>query len=102
MSIVNGTSTLSYPNTQVTGWLCATTNNGATNNSSPQGQIFFQSITAAVPYRVYAVQNCENVEGVAGTGATIPALSSEDGYTAIKLDMVGPLNANRCLKNSNH
>jgi len=61
MSIATDPSTnFSYPNTKVTGWLCASVyQNGTMNNSSPEGQLFYTQLASTnTPLAVYAVQNC--------------------------------------------
>jgi hypothetical protein len=102
MSIVNQSSSspppvpvFSYPHTSVTGFLCASTQTGVSpNNSSAEGWIFHEAVAGTLyPPTLYAVQNCPTAEGVYGTNpttgqsATVPALSSEDGFTAIENDM---------------
>jgi hypothetical protein len=97
------------------GWLCrsvynpqninCTTNFNAQycpNNSSPQGEIFHYQVSLNQPanYNVYAVDNCNNPEGAGDPNSSVLALQlpngggSQDGYDAIKYDMIGggPLN----------
>jgi hypothetical protein len=102
MSIVNQSGgTFDYPNTKVTGWVCASVYQNAQqmNNSSAQGQIFFAALGAAgsPQFSLYAVQNCDDPEGVQTRDAVAPALPTECdsngqycGYTAIKDDMIDP------------
>jgi hypothetical protein len=105
MSIVNQSGgTFSYPNTNVTGWLCASVYQNAQqmNNSSAQGQIFNAAVAAAegsnLKLTVYAVQNCDDPEGVQTRDAVVPALASlcqpgnYCGYTAIMNDMTNQQN----------
>jgi hypothetical protein len=105
--------TFSYPNTAMSGWLCrsvvnnsnpyynCTTNGNANpnycpNNSSSQGQLFYENFgpTNSPPhYDVYAVDNCTNAEAV-GAGNVPgyePAVFSGTvtGLAAITDDMVG-------------
>jgi hypothetical protein len=109
-SIVNdGTNnpTYSYPKTAMTAWLCqnvydgsqcvggqgGTPVNDCPNNSSSQGEIFYERITSGnitpqAHYAVYAVQNCTGSEGVDGQYATVPALNNLDGTDAIQQDMM--------------
>ncbi len=73
-------------------WLCRTVAGGfgVSNNSSPQGQIFYANFTASQqPYAVYAVDNCQGAENV-GMG-TVPGyvISNLQGGKAITDDMVG-------------
>jgi hypothetical protein len=105
----------SYPNTAMGGWLCRSlqhqqsnctgTNYNAQycpNNSSPQGEIFQYQVSLNSPanYNVYAVDQCNGPEGAADTNSYVLALQlpnnggSQDGYDAIKYDMIGggPLN----------
>jgi hypothetical protein len=103
--------TFVYSKTSMAGWLCrsvynrngvayncAATNNGNSNycpnNSSPQGQIFYQNIPYLTPnFSVYAVDACSNAEGV-GAGY-VPGYQplvfggNVTGITAITDDMVG-------------
>ncbi len=109
-SIVNdGTNnpTYSYPKTAMTAWLCQSVYDSSQcvggqggspvdycpNNSSSQGEIFYEritsgSITPQAHYAIYAVQNCDGSEGVNGTNATVPALNNLDGTDAIQQDMM--------------
>lgn len=98
----------SYPNTAMSGWLCrsvvpnsnynCSSNykwNYCPNNSSPQGQIFYQKITAngAQPpaYNIYAVDSCVGAEGV-GAG-NVPGFGNGTltGMQAVEQDMAGAL-----------
>jgi hypothetical protein len=109
--------TFTYASTAVSGWLCrsvvanpnyacaANSNNNynsCPNNSSPQGQIFYENIgvgNAPPHYAVYAVDSCGNAEGVgSGTvpgfypqyfGGTSGGGGNAAGSTAITDDMVG-------------
>jgi len=90
MSIVNGGSNtnFNYPNTPITAWLCATqlSGTGPANNSSPQGEFFYQQVGAtSTQLKVYAVQNCEGSEGV--DHGTIPALADVAGHGEMVSDM---------------
>jgi hypothetical protein len=96
-----------YPHTAMSAWLCrslqantyncaANNNNNSNfcpNNSSPQGQLFYENIgqnNAPPHYAVYAVDGCVNAEGVGG--GTVPGYSPDPnqfGTTAIAEDMVG-------------
>jgi hypothetical protein len=106
-----------YSNTAMSGWLCRSVANAHSqqlcstdylhndfycpNNSSPQGEIFYNQINALnspPAYNVYAVDSCNGPEGASSTGATVLALQipngqgqtvSQDGYDAIKYDMIG-------------
>lgn len=111
MSIVDGgpnSPTFSYPTTAMTAWLCQSVANSQNldcsqsqnfnycpNNSSSQGQIFYQAITAngvtpTAPYTIYAVENCPTSEGVATTSTTVPGyLNDSGGFNDIKYDMAG-------------
>jgi hypothetical protein len=102
-----------YPKTGMSAWLCRTVKNNTTydcaannnanpnvcpNNSSPQGQLFYENIgTASSPppphYAIYAVDGCANAEGV-GAGNVpgfYPAVFNGmvQGVTAITDDMIG-------------
>jgi hypothetical protein len=106
-----------YSNTAMSGWLCRSVanqrsqslcssdylhnDNYCPNNSSPQGEIFYNQINQSnspQPYNIYAVDSCNGPEGASSTGATVLALQipngqgqtvSQDGYDAIKYDMIG-------------
>jgi hypothetical protein len=104
------TPKFTYSNTAMSGWLCrsvynigvvyncAATNNGNSNycpnNSSPQGQLFYQNIpNGTLHFSVYAVDFCTNAEAV-GSG-NVPGYQPQvfngyvSGITAITDDMVG-------------
>jgi hypothetical protein len=99
MSIMTGTGnpSFSYPNTAVTGFVCATTTGASMNNSSSEGWIFFDNPSgnpiSAKNVALYAVTTCDDQEGVNGTDARVPAIlvgtppMPEDGYDAIVRDM---------------
>jgi hypothetical protein len=94
----------SYTSTAMSGWLCRSVLNidddncstnyswqFCANNSSPQGQIFYQTITAnAQPnnYNVYAVDACVGAEGVGG-GFPEYGNGTLMGMQAIEYDMAG-------------
>jgi len=65
------------------------------NNSSPQGQIFYAQVAAGSPqfYNVYAVDSCAGPEGATSSAASVTALpvngGYQDGYDAVKYDMIG-------------
>jgi len=65
------------------------------NNSSSQAEIFYNKVTS--PYKIYAVQNCDGPEGVAGTDPTVAAITvngvPENGTVAIENDMIA-----QCVK----
>jgi len=107
-SIVNdgtGSPTYSYPKTSMTAWLCQTIfesnmcvggqggspQDFCPNNSSSQAEIYYNKVTS--PYKIYAVQNCDGPEGVAGTDPTVSALGNLNGTTAIENDMLA-----QCVK----
>jgi hypothetical protein len=102
--------TFSYTKTAMSGWLCRSVvndtpqydcvanhnsnSNYCPNNSSPQGQIFYQNIPSGTAnFSVYAVDNCVNAEGV-GAG-NVPGYDPSvfngtvSGFTAISDDMIG-------------
>jgi hypothetical protein len=105
--------TFSYPHTAMSAWLCRSVafqqsaqncsknyikyENSCPNNSSPQGQFFYAQIAAGSPssYNVYAVDSCAGPEGAGSSGSTVLALNSQDGYDAIKYDMIGGGSNNR-------
>ncbi len=99
MSVLNSTSTTSYPNTVVTGFICATTTDDTQNNSAPLGWTFFDNPITAKNLNLYAVQNCQNSEGVFALGspgtpdASVPAIidpttsKPELGKKAVENDM---------------
>ena len=99
MSIVDGTvATYNYPNTNISAWLCANVsstdglNDGVMNNSSSQGQLFYQNIANASQigpfYQVNAVQACAGTEGV--TQGIPPQTEFSTGMQAIESDMKDP------------
>ena len=111
-SIVNdgtGNPTYSYPNTSMAAWLCqnifesnmcvggqgGSPQDFCPNNSSSQAEIFYNKVTS--PYKIYAVQNCDGPEGVAGTDPTVAAITvngvPENGTVAIEKDMIA-----QCVK----
>jgi hypothetical protein len=115
-SIVNdgtGSPTYSYPKTAMTAWLCQNLFQGNTcvggqggtpqdycpNNSTSQAQIYYAKLTSdpnSLPqssYKIYAVQNCDGPEGVAGTDPTVAALGGVNGTAAIENDMLA-----QCVK----
>ncbi|MFZ0419237.1 MAG: hypothetical protein WAM04_14150 [Candidatus Sulfotelmatobacter sp.] len=118
-SIVNdgtGSPTYSYPTTAMTAWLCQSLFEGNTcmggqggmpqdfcpNNSTSQGQIYYAKLTSGgnLPvqsFNVYAVQDCDGPEGVAGTDPTVAAITvngvPENGTVAIENDMLA-----QCVK----
>jgi hypothetical protein len=71
------------------------------NNSSTQGELFYQMITSSSQiggfYQINAVQTCDNAEGITGHDAVAPGGVS--GYTAIKLDMLDGTSA--CIHPTN-
>lgn len=97
MSIVNGNSNppvFSYPNTVVTGFVCAPGVNGIQNNSAAQGWVFFSNGVTANQLSFYPVQNCPGPEEIYHDQNTfVPALN-EDGLDAIENDMASGMNPN--------
>ncbi len=99
MSVLNPNSITSYPNTVVTGFICATTTDGTQNNSAPLGWTFFDNLVSAKNLNLYAVQNCVKSEGVFAPsmppvpGASVPAIIDpttnmpEAGMKAVEMDM---------------
>jgi hypothetical protein len=109
------TPTFTYSNTSMSAWLCrgvidhngydctANHNNNSQscpNNSSPQGQLFYQNIASGtLHFAVYAVDMCQNAEAVAS--GNVPGFYPQDfggsssgggtiqGLNAITYDMVG-------------
>jgi hypothetical protein len=99
--------TFNYPNTSMSGWLCRTLRNLASdcatnpndyqncpNNSSTQGQLFYKNITRDISppvFNVYSVDGCEGPEGV--SEGTVDALAVHGqapmGEVAIENDMTG-------------
>jgi hypothetical protein len=114
---LGATPTFTYSSTAMSAWLCRTVQNNnnypcaangnnnynsCPNNSSPQGQIFYQNIlsTSAPPhFAVYSVDSCTNAEGVGGGtvpgfypldfGGTQSGGGNASGITAITDDMIG-------------
>ena len=103
MSIVDGTvATYNYPKTNISAWLCANVsfpdglNDGLMNNSSSQGQLFYQNIandSQIGSYQINAVQACAGTEGV--TQRIPPQTIYSTGMQAIEHDMEDPING--CL-----
>jgi hypothetical protein len=99
------TPTFNYPNTAMSGWLCRSVRNlsrdcatdpndytNCPNNSSPQGQIFYNNINrdnAPPVFNIYSVDECDGPEGV--TQGTVSALTNRGraliGEVAIENDM---------------
>lgn len=86
-----------YPSTKMAGWLCYNVKNQnqcnyqhydwnvCPNESSPQGQLFYQAVTSN--YAIWAVNQCTGSEGVGGG-----KLGSDTGppaVTQIDYDMAG-------------
>lgn len=104
MSIADGSvGTFNLPNTNMTAWLCANVqgsdgNNGVMNNSSPEGELFFQNFTSSsqtAGLLINAVTACVGTEGVAEDGATPPGnykAPYNTGRTAIEYDMLDDTN----------
>jgi hypothetical protein len=100
-----GAPTFNYPNTSMSGWLCRSLRNLASdcatnpndyqncpNNSSTQGQLFYKNITrdgAPPVFNVYSVDGCEGPEGV--SEGTVDALTGRgqapQAEVAIENDM---------------
>lgn len=119
------TPSFSYSHTAMAGWLCRSLANPQTqqacstdylhnenncpNNSSPQGQIFYAQVTPTPSsFNLYAVDNCGGPEGATSREAWVSALSVppgyQDGYDAVKYDMIGggPNNAPQgCFHHNN-
>jgi|HubBroStandDraft_6_1064221.scaffolds.fasta_scaffold02976_3 hypothetical protein len=92
-----------YPHTAMAGWLCRTlgnqqqqsciTNyhwNTCPNESSQQGQIFFQNFTQSnspASFNLYPVDNCNGPEGV--LAGTVAALQGVTGLQGVEYDMAG-------------
>jgi hypothetical protein len=114
--VSNGpTPKFTYSNTSMSAWLCRhvidhngtncalivnNDSNDCPNNSSPQGQLFYQNIpNGTLHFNVYAVDACQNAEAVAS--GNVPGFYPQDfggnssgggtvtGQTAITYDMVG-------------
>jgi hypothetical protein len=98
--------TFTYSSTAMSAWLCRTVVNNMTNNSSPQGQIFYAQIGAGnspPSYAVYAVDTCPDAENVGG--GTVPgfAISGLQGSRAVVDDMVGySINGNNVAAKCSH
>jgi hypothetical protein len=93
-----------YSHTAMAGWVCRTLQNQESqtqcsqqynqtycpNNSSAQGELFYQQVTAnnAQPnnYAVYPIDLCNGAEGVAGGQLS---LNGQTGNIAIEQDMAG-------------
>jgi hypothetical protein len=95
MSIVDGTSngSFSYPQTNMAGWLCATSQpktcdpSTCPNNSAAEGEFFYQQFTNSsqvAAYSVNRIDNCQGAEGV--TSGTTP--QGINGKIAIMKDMI--------------
>jgi hypothetical protein len=95
MSIVDGMSDsiFLYPKTGVAGWLCSNTAVNCTgamcqNNSSAEGQIFYQQVnTEGAPFAVYRIDKCNGNEGV-GNGVLPSPNEHITGNAAIAQDMI--------------
>ncbi len=105
----------SYPHIAMAGWLCRSLgnqqqtscstdyhSNTCPNESSEQGQIFFNNFTQSnTPpvYNLYPVDGCTGPEGVAA-GTVLINATNEGGFDAISQDMAGgplaPLGAPQC------
>jgi hypothetical protein len=94
------TPSFTYPSTGMSAWLCRTLMNQSLcdanhpndcpNNSSPQGQIFYNNFTSTnhpPVYNVYAVDQCEGPEGVQ-QGNVTGILGDPEGFVAIENNMV--------------
>jgi hypothetical protein len=95
--------TFTYTATGMSAWLCRSVYNPNSincstgyqyqycpNNTSPQGQIFYQNIMSSNSppvYNVYAVDQCVNPEGA--PQGTVPTLT-QGGQLAIQENMAGP------------
>jgi len=76
-------------NTDITAWLCASVaNGGPMNNSSSQGQLFYNFIGSEATFDTFPVTTCPTAEAVTGNGAVVPFLNNEPGLNAIEADMV--------------
>lgn len=121
MSIVDqpGTSggvtpTFSYPTTAMSGWICRSLKDQASahtcqtdygqnqnycpNNSSSEGEIFYQlftSINTPPHYALYPVDTCSGPEGVVDSMSNVPGFyyssfaGTINGINAVSYDMVG-------------
>jgi len=103
------TPTFTYPQTAMSAWLCRppiqnqnpncaannyNNSNVCPNNSSTQGQIFYQNIPSGTSnYSLYAVDQCQTAEGVAA--GNVPGYQAQvfggtiKGLLAITYDMIG-------------
>jgi hypothetical protein len=77
-SIVQTGSTLNFPNTSISGWVC---NNGL-NNSAAQGWLFYDALTS--DYSLTGISSCSGSEGVS-VGKTPQGV---EGEAAIEADML--------------
>lgn len=99
-SIVDGSSNppiFNYPNTGMGAWLCYNVKdqnqcnyqqydwNVCPNESSPQGQLFYQEVTSN--YTIHAVNQCHGAEGVGG--GKVGSDTGPPAVTAIEYDMAG-------------
>jgi hypothetical protein len=95
MSILSPTVTgqqLNYPKTSIGAWLCDTTTGAAMNNTTPEGYLYYQSITPMNEFfSVNAIYDCVSAEGVAD-GYNTPDVGnhnpSTEGITLIENHMV--------------
>jgi hypothetical protein len=106
MSIVDGNiAAFNYPNTNITAWLCSSVaNNGSTNNSSTQGQLFFQNFTSSSQVQgllINGMSNCGTPEEV-GVGTwpssytTLNGVTIQHGWQAVEADMIDPMYGATC------
>ena len=104
---LGATPIFSYPNTAMTGWLCSSLENQQSNcsgsaynynycpnNSSSQGELFYEQVGSPAPpphYAVYSVDNCFGPEGV--PQGSVSALSKAGlvapAQQAVEQDMAG-------------
>jgi hypothetical protein len=82
-SIVQSGAVLSFPTTNLSGWVC---NNGE-NPSAAQAYLWFSQV--ATPWSLTSISNCQGAEGV-GQGTTPQGVT---GDQAIAEDMIG-----KCVK----
>jgi hypothetical protein len=106
-SATGATPTFTYNHTAMSGWLCRPpTANGSENNSSQQGELFYDAVGAAslqpTNFAVYPVDNCANAEGVSSqTSIVSGAPGSPNGIVAIENDTIGsttPLVPAQCVR----
>jgi len=106
-SATGATPTFIYNHTAMSGWLCRSpTANGSENNSSQQGELFYDAVGAAslqpANFAVYPVDNCANAEGVSSqTSIVSGAPGSPNGIVAIENDTIGsttPLVPAQCVR----